>query len=89
MPCNPIHDDSGKIVGIACSRGQKKSYCETCGSPSTILCDYPVTRNGKQETCDRKCCKRHSFHVSPEIDHCLPHHRFIESLALELKRIPE
>lgn len=78
MACKTIYQD-GKPVGIACGRTPRQ-YCETCGVPSQALCDYPVVRNGKEATCDRKCCRRHSKHVGPEKDYCLPHQRFVESV---------
>ena len=74
MACNTIYQD-GKPIGFACSRGRKER-CEICGAPSEILCDYPVTRTGKNGTCDKKCCRKHSVRIGQNKDYCLPHHNF-------------
>ena len=76
MGFHEIKDSDGKVIGtaIVCTRGHA-ARCQDCGAPSSILCDFPVTRNGKQGTCDRKCCRKHSEPMGIETDYCLPHYR--------------
>ncbi len=50
--------------------------CKDCHAPSTILCDFPVIRLGKEHTCDRRCCRNHAVRVGENKDFCLPHARF-------------
>lgn len=72
MPCN-IRNLGGRGVAIYCSRGGRTKPCVTCGKPSTLLCDYPVTRDGKPGTCDRAMCPAHRKRVGPDTDYCLAH----------------
>jgi len=51
MPCDPIVDGSGRVVGIACSRGSRRRTC-ACGKPANYLCDAPKGRG----TCDAPVC---------------------------------
>lgn len=76
MPCD-FHSD-GSIATIVCTRGTRQRQCTFCGRRSTKLCDYPVTRDGKQGTCDRPCCNTHAFSHGLNVDYCLTHHNFIE-----------
>lgn len=71
MPCNHMKLPGGGYA-IVCARGGGKR-CVTCGRPSTLLCDYPVTRDGKPGTCDRPMCAKHAEHVGPDRDYCLAH----------------
>lgn len=86
MGFHEIKDADGNVVGhaIVCGRGQKQR-CQDCGALSDVLCDFPVTRNGKETTCDRKCCRRHCVSVGKDRDYCLPHHRHAEKIAQEAK----
>jgi hypothetical protein len=70
MPCNHV-TLSGGGSAIVCSRTKPKR-CVTCGRPSQVLCDYPVTSN-KSGTCDRPCCRQHAKNVGPDRDYCLAH----------------
>lgn len=74
MGFHEIKDENGKVVGhaIVCRRNTPQT-CQTCGGRSRILCDFPVVRKGKTETCDRRCCDVHSRKVGPNRDYCLPH----------------
>jgi len=75
MVGRPIVID-GKVVGIACSREQRRT-CSTpgCHNTAPLLCDYPVTRKGKPATCDRPTCKSCALHVGKDVDYCAVHAR--------------
>lgn len=76
MPCNPLKDADGRVVGFACSRGPRKKAprCLYCGreNAGTILCDFDV---GNGRTCDRAMCPGCAVHVGPNRDHCPDHAR--------------
>lgn len=77
MTRTPVQFDTpgGRVTAILCGRGQRRPKCEDCGHPASILCDYPVKRNGRPGSCDRKCCAPHSVPVGDELDYCLVHAR--------------
>jgi hypothetical protein len=70
MPCNHV-DLGGGARAIVCTR-HRQQRCVTCGRPSTVLCDYPVT-NHRSGTCDRPCCRQHAVNVGADRDYCLAH----------------
>ena len=72
MPCNFVKLPDGGHA-IACARGRQTKFCVTCGKAHQVLCDYPVTRNGKPGTCDRPCCRQHAVSVGDNRDYCLAH----------------
>lgn len=79
MGCNPIYND-GQMIGIACGRGQTQR-CQWCGSKSTKLCDYPITKPvfgqpDSKSTCDKPICARCAVSIGPNRDYCPPHARF-------------
>lgn len=69
----PIRDASGKVVGIACSRGPAFKPCSVCkSSPGTKLCDAPGSKPGR--TCDAPLCARCSRHIpGADLDFCPKH----------------
>jgi len=70
-------------VAIICSRGSRRERCQTtgCTGESVALCDYPVTKNGKAGTCDRRMCKACRRPQAPEVDYCPPHARVEKAMA--------
>lgn len=66
----------GKLVGIACGRRDHRQ-CSTpgCRNDAGLLCDYPVTRQGKPGTCDRKVCVGCAKHIGKNVDYCAAHGR--------------
>lgn len=78
MPCN-LKPLPGGGHAIVCTRGRRPIVCVTCRRPGNILCDYPVTRDGKPGTCDRPCCRQHAVSVGPNRDYCLAHANLSES----------
>lgn len=74
MPCNTIPAGKGGYV-VVCTGRQRRTRCDTpgCGRWTEALCDYPVVRNGKPGTCDRKMCDRCRTKKGENIDHCPPH----------------
>lgn len=74
MPCEIRKSADGKTTVIVC-RKERGNRCVTCGVPSTVLCDYPVIRDGVDTTCDRPCCRAHAVRVGPGKDYCLAHAR--------------
>ncbi len=75
MPCDPVKLPGGTSA-IVCSRGRRPIRCVTCGQPGNLLCDYPVTRDGRSTTCDRPCCKQHAVQVGKGLHHCMAHANF-------------
>lgn len=77
--CRTVFDSSGRVMAIACSRGQRRS-CSTpgCGRDGTQQCDFPVKRNGRTGTCDRYICPKCATRVGPDRDYCPPHQRTAE-----------
>jgi hypothetical protein len=73
VTCRVIDLGNGHAA-IACSRGHRKR-CATPGCTGYVakLCDYPVTRGGKQTTCDRGMCPTCAHNVGPDRDFCGPH----------------
>ena len=78
MPCRTIYDDSGKPMGIACSRGRRAAPCQVpqCGRPHTALCDFPLTGPKAGQTCDFKLCDSHRIpQPGKNRDYCSAHDR--------------
>lgn len=65
MPCNYLISESGKIIGVACSRGKNQKKCYICGKPAVSLCDYPG--------CDKPMCREHSHRIGYDNDVCKEH----------------
>lgn len=78
MPCNFVKLPNGGHAIVCPSRGKSKP-CVTCGKAHQVLCDYPVTRDGKPGTCDRPCCRQHAVSVGPNRDYCLAHANLSEA----------
>ena len=87
MACTPFK--SGNVTGIICTGRQprRKPPCDSCGRPSSHQCDYPVKRNGKQETCDRHLCNscaRPVDALGQDIDFCPAHWSLYEKNGRKL-----
>lgn len=67
MPCDPIRDADGQLVGIACDPWHTKVRCEVrgCGRTGDYLCDYPLAGAAAGRTCSRPVCAGHRV-VRPE-----------------------
>jgi len=79
MSCTPFSLPGGGS-GIICTRGRRKTKpCDSCGNSSSRLCDYPVTRNGKRETCDRELCSSCARPGPQDTDFCPAHWRIYEA----------
>lgn len=78
MKSVPIRDGAGNVIGRACYR-EPVSRCATagCRGVGTVLCDYPITRRGRQTTCSRRVCQACAKSVGNQ-DFCPPHARAIE-----------
>jgi hypothetical protein len=77
MTCRPIYA-GGRVIGIACTRGRTPTIaCDEphCARPHTRLCDYPVTRQGRTDTCSRRLCTGHAVRVGSDRDYCQAHAR--------------
>jgi hypothetical protein len=76
MPCEPLRDANGRIIGIACSRKKIKDEpqkCYVCGKPAAVLCDAPVGKRGLEafwDACDRPMCREHAYHIGQDNDVC-------------------
>jgi len=74
-----LADDTPKFTAIICrGRGSAKP-CKYCSASHTKLCDYPVTRNGKFETCDIPMCDRCTTRGGPNVDYCRPHAKMVRT----------
>jgi ribosomal protein L37E len=76
MPCEPLRDKDGKIMGFMCSRKkikEEKQKCYKCGSPATVLCDAPKGNNSFGKSCDIPMCRKCANHIGPDNDVC-DHH---------------
>jgi hypothetical protein len=87
MACTRLIGPDGQLLGIACSRGQRRPRCSVpgCGRYSTRLCDFRL-RTGR--TCDARLCDAHRGSASgaPDVDHCPPHRR-LAAAQLELEGV--
>ena len=73
MACH--HVKIGDSVGIICTGRRRTKLCRWCGNRSSLLCDFPVERNGRKTTCDASMC---GVSVGEELDYCPPHFRHAE-----------
>jgi hypothetical protein len=75
----PIHDADGNVIGRACYRGNGPR-CQTtgCTGAGTVLCDFPVTRRGREATCNRRVCRSCAVSIGKGQDFCPPHARVAE-----------
>jgi hypothetical protein len=71
MACK--HISTGGLTMIVCGRGQRTKPCHYCGRPSSYLCDHPVIRNGKRQTCDVPMCQACACEVAKDTDLCRAH----------------
>ncbi len=73
----PIFDERGNRIGIACGRGRRVPACSNrCGRDGTQLCDYPLTGKQAGHTCDRRICKTCAT-KDGEKDFCPPHAKLV------------
>lgn len=71
MPCKPMLNKYGNVIGISCTRkGDKKNICHICGKPMTALCDA-TRKDGKP--CDIPMCDEHRYTVGDDTDVCMYH----------------
>lgn len=75
----PITDGAGNVIGRACYR-ENLPRCQTAGCPGNgaVLCDFPVTRRGRQTTCNRRVCRSCAKTLGGGQDFCPPHARAAE-----------
>ncbi len=74
----PIQDNDGNVIGYArVQRMLRPRPCSSCKASTVhgVLCDAPVTRDGKKGTCDRFCCRACAQHVGRDRDLCPAHAR--------------
>jgi hypothetical protein len=77
MGCNTIRMPGGG-TGIICTGRTRAKPCQWCGSRSSLLCDFPVVRNGKASTCNAPMCGSCGRPVGENLDYCPPHYRHAE-----------
>jgi hypothetical protein len=79
MPCNVRKTQDGAV--ITCTRGRIER-CDSPGCPNEApyLCDFPVQRDSRNGTCDRRMCRLHRTHVSQDRDYCPAHARARETM---------
>lgn len=82
MGCDFVPLEKGGFA-ILCSRGSKRKTCSMCGRPSTKLCDAPVSRKGRDTTCDAPLCNACAVPVSEATDYCPLHQQLAEGAAEE------
>lgn len=69
MPCKVIGGNT-----IVCGRVQPGRRCK-CGTPTRLLCDFPLGGAKEGQTCDKPVCSNCSVHEEPNKDYCLAHAR--------------
>ncbi len=78
MKCEQLVVAPG-VMAIVCSRGRRRKAppCSVpgCDRDSVSLCDFPVTREGREGTCDKELCSSHRTHVGTDLDYCPAHSR--------------
>ena len=85
MPCKVVKTGE-RTAAIVCTRGGSKR-CSSCKTrAASKLCDFPVTRDGKETTCDRPLCTRCAVTVGPDRDHCPAHARYEAKQAAESRK---
>lgn len=62
MSCERIVGADGKTMGFICTRIPRPP-CELCGSPATILCDYPLSGSKAGQTCNKAMCRKCAVQV--------------------------
>lgn len=101
MPCRTIHDDDGRMVGVACGPGPGKT-CRFCRAESkrtrksTKLCDW---KTSSTSTCDAPMCAEHATSVGParfgvvrapmDKDLCPPHNARWENIKAKRRERAE
>lgn len=55
--------------------GKLGKHCTDCGDVGKNLCDYSL---GKDKTCDRSICDRHSHEMDQNLHYCGVHFRMWE-----------
>lgn len=76
MPCEPLRDKNGKVIGFMCSRNKIKDEpkkCYICGEIATVLCDAPKGDNSFGKSCDMPMCREHAYHIGQDNDVCEYH----------------
>ena len=76
MACEKIPFEGG--FAIICGGRRSRVFCKFCGGSGQFLCDAPVIRQGRQQTCDIKLCAHHRKNVAPGVDLCPAHGRQYE-----------
>jgi hypothetical protein len=74
---------SGMVGGIVCSkRGKEPAPCAYCGSRSSRLCDFPVTKErGVKGTCDVPLCARCTSRIAGDGDLCREHAPMFKTMS--------
>lgn len=75
MVCKIVKTD--KVTAFVCSRGFGNNTCDSCGAPSSLLCDFEL-KNASRATCDGKLCKSCTTKIEDK-DYCPAHIRFLKS----------
>ena len=91
MACRTIATGPG-IFAIACGPRERRKPCGTpgCGRTMVALCDYPVTRKGKEATCDAKLCDRcRQPQENSDTDYCPSHQRLAKGAPPPLPGEPK
>lgn len=71
MACARIKLPNGGSA-IICGLPRSTKRC-ACGALSTLLCDFPVRRDGKTRTCDQPICEAHATTVGNNVHYCQKH----------------
>jgi hypothetical protein len=63
------------MAGAIVCASRVRCATSTCRGEGTLLCDYPVTRRGRQTTCNRRICRGCAKPITSSTDYCPPHGR--------------
>jgi hypothetical protein len=75
MGCQVIRMKDG-TTALVCGRGKYNEPCHYCHKPSTSMCDHPVFRMNKKETCDTPMCDDCKNIIGDNLDLCRSHFNF-------------
>lgn len=78
---SPPRDPYRAVCHCRCRSLPKLCSMPNCNAKSSKLCDYPVTRNGVQGTCDRPLCSRCAVSQGKDVDYCPEHARVASEVS--------
>jgi hypothetical protein len=72
MPCRLTRLPNG-VRALVCGAAPRRERCAYCAGPANRLCDFPVLRRDKTDTCSRHICDRCTTETKGGLDLCRAH----------------